>query len=89
MPWRGSNKRFARDVRYQLTPTAAIVLAIAIGLGGGYLDLLMVIVKKYWWSDLGHFESARDFPWSVPVAHVVLLLIPGLLLAAMTRVRPG
>jgi arylsulfatase A-like enzyme len=72
-----------------LSPMAAIVLAIAIGLACGYLDLLMVIVKKYWWSDLGHFETARDFPWSIPVAHVVLLLVPGLLLAAMARLRPG
>ena len=72
-----------------LTPKTAMILAVGIGLAGGYLDLLMVTVKKYWWSDLGHFENARDFPWSVPVAHVVLLLIPGLLLTAMTRVRPG
>jgi arylsulfatase A-like enzyme len=67
---------------------AAILLAIALGLAAGYLDLVLVICKKYWWSDLGHFESARDFTWSIPVAHVILLLIPGLLLAAMTRVRP-
>jgi hypothetical protein len=65
------------------------VLAIALGLAGGYLDLLLVIAKKYFWSDLGHFESARDFPWSIPVAHVVLLFFPGLLLAAITRARPG
>ena len=66
----------------------AILLTIALGLAAGYLDLVLVICKKYWWSDLGHFESARDFTWSIPVAHVILLLIPGLLLAAMTRVRP-
>jgi hypothetical protein len=71
-----------------LSPMAAILLAIALGLAAGYLDLVLVICKKYWWSDLGHFESARDFTWSIPVAHVILLLIPGLLLAAMTRVRP-
>jgi arylsulfatase A-like enzyme len=72
-----------------LSPTAAIILAVALGLACGYLDLLLVIAKKYWWSDLNHFETARDSPWSIPVAHIILLFFPGLLLAAMARVRPG
>ena len=29
------------------------------------------------WNEEGYFRSGRDFPWSVPVGHAVLLLIPG------------
>ena len=36
----------------------------------------------------GLFEAARDFPWTVPVAHAVLLLIPGVAIAAVSRLRP-
>jgi arylsulfatase A-like enzyme len=60
-----------------------------MGLCGGYLDLVLVVLKKHFWSDLGHYESGRDFPWSIPAVHVVLLLIPAVLMAAVVRLRPG
>jgi arylsulfatase A-like enzyme len=75
--------------RTRLSPKLAILLAVALGLAGGYLDLVMMIFKKYYWSDLGYFGSGRDFLWSIPVVHVVLLLIPGVLLFAISRLRPG
>ncbi len=36
----------------------------------------------------GTFEAARDFPWTVPVGHAVLLVIPGVVVAAVNRLRP-
>ena len=47
----------------------------------------MMIFRKLYWSDLRYFGSGRDFVWSIPVVHVVLLLIPGVLLAAISRIR--
>ena len=73
----------------RLSATAAIVLAFALGLCGGYLDVLIMIAKKFWWNDLGYIWSGRDFLWSVPLVSAVLLLIPALLLAALNGLWPG
>jgi arylsulfatase A-like enzyme len=73
--------------RLPLSSKVAVLLAIALGLGGGYLDLVMMIFKKLYWSDLRYFGSGRDFVWSIPVVHVVLLLIPAVLMAAINRLR--
>jgi arylsulfatase A-like enzyme len=75
--------------RDPLTPTAAVLLALALGLCGGYLDLVMMVLKKYCWSDLPYFGSGKDFPWSIPAGHAGLLLIPGVLIACLCRLRPG
>ncbi len=71
-----------------LSPARAILLAIVIGLCGGYLDLVILVLGKYCWSEDGYFRNARDFPWTVPAGHAVLLLVPGLLVAARNT-RPG
>lgn len=75
--------------RRGLSPKAAVLLAIAFGLCGGYLDLAAMLYKKYGWQDQGYFLSGRDFPWSVPVGHTVLLMIPGVAVATVNRLRPG
>ncbi len=74
--------------RVTLTPLAAIMLAISFGLCAGYLDVLIIIVKRFCWNPEGYYRVARDFPWSVPLGHAVLLAIPGLLVAAICRVLP-
>ena len=60
-----------------ILPAAAIALAIAFGLCAGYLDLVIIVVKKLWWNPEGYYRTARDFPWSVPVGHAALMVIPG------------
>jgi arylsulfatase A-like enzyme len=74
--------------RIPLSAGAAIVLAIAFGLCAGYLDIGILFFKKYCWNSEGHFRNARDFPWTVPLGHVVLLMAPGMLLAVVCRLRP-
>ena len=83
-------KRAARRLpsRVPLSPGAAVLLAISFGLCGGYLDLTFMLFRKYCWDQEGFVRSGRDFPWSVPVAHTVLLLIPGVAIAAVSRLRP-
>jgi hypothetical protein len=44
-------------------------------------------IFRLYWSDLRYFGSGRDFVWSVPLVHVVWLLIPGVLLAAISLIR--
>jgi arylsulfatase A-like enzyme len=74
--------------RIPLSPGISVLMAISFGLCGGYLDLFLMLFKKFYWSDEWILRSGRDFPWTVPVAHVVLLLIPATVLAAVSRLRP-
>jgi len=74
--------------RIPLSPTAAVLLAISFGLCGGYLDLGVILFKKLCLNPEGSFRSASDFPWTVPVSHAVLLVIPGVVVAAVNRLRP-
>ena len=66
-----------------LSAPAAVVLAISFGLAGGYLDVLIIVFAKYCWHPEGYFRTARDFPWTVPTGHALLLLIPGLVVGAI------
>jgi arylsulfatase A-like enzyme len=68
--------------------TTLILLAIAIGLCAGYLDLTIMIFKKYCWNNEGYIRNASDFPWTVPLAHAVLLSFVAVLVIAMNWVRP-
>jgi arylsulfatase A-like enzyme len=78
-----------RPGRVPLSPGIAVLLAIAFGLCAGYLDVGIIVLKKLLWNEGGYYRIARDFPWSVPAAHAALMLLPGLAIAAMSRLRPG
>ena len=80
--------RPGRPGRIPLSPTAAVLLAISFGLCGGYLDLGLIVFKKLCRNPEGSFRSPRDFPWTVPAGHAVLLVIPGVVVAAVNRLRP-
>src|SRR4051812_24761563 len=71
-----------------LSATGAVQLAIIFGLCGGYLDLFLMLFRDRWWVDRWILQIGRDFLWTVPAAHGVLLLIPGMLIAAACRLRP-
>src|SRR5271154_5361453 len=73
--------------RVPLSPTAAVLLAIAFGLCGGYLDLGVILFKKYCLNEEGYFRTARDFPWTVPAGHAVLLMVAGLMVATINIPR--
>ena len=75
--------------RTPVAPRATLLLAISFGLGAGYLDVGAHFFKKYCWNSEGYFRNARDFPWTVPVGHAVLMLVPGIAVAAVNRFRPA
>lgn len=77
------------SVRRRLRPSAAILLAMAMGLIAGYLDLLILVGKKFFWNHPKYFWTARDSAWSVPLVHAILLMVPGVLVAVVNRIRPG
>ncbi len=70
-----------------LSAAGAVLLAISFGLCAGYLDLFLMLFKKYYWKDEWILRFGRDYPWTVPVAHAVLLLIPAIVIAALAPMR--
>ena len=74
--------------RVPLSPMGAVLLAILFGVCGGYLDLGLIVFKKFCLNPERSFRCARDFPWTVPVSHAILLLIPGLTVGAVNRLLP-
>ena len=64
-------------------------MAISFGLCGGYLDLVLMLIQSLWWTDDVPKRIGRDFPWTVPVGLALLLLVPGVMVAALNRLRPG
>jgi len=73
----------------RLSSIGAIALAISFGLCAGFLDVGIIFLSKYFWHSDGYFRIARDFPWTVPAGHVVLLLVPGILVAALAARSRG
>jgi arylsulfatase A-like enzyme len=74
--------------RILLTPPAALLLAISLGLCAGYLDVALILLKKVCLNPEGYFRAARDFPWTVPLGHAALMALPGAVVAALCWVLP-
>ncbi len=49
-----------------LRPAAAVLLAISFGLCGGYLDLCLMLFKKFCWNDEWIFANRQGFPLDRP-----------------------
>lgn len=71
--------------RAGLSPAAALLLAAWLGLCAGYLDVALIVARKFWWDKEGWYRTARDFPWTVPLGHVVLIMAAALAVAAAGR----
>ncbi len=71
----------------QLSPIALVMLAITFGLCAGYLDLGIMLFKKYFVHSEGYIRSARDFAWTVPLGHAVLIGTVGIVVAAVNGLR--
>jgi arylsulfatase A-like enzyme len=69
--------------RARFSSPAFLALAVSFGLCGGFLDLGIILLNKSFLHKEGYFRTARDFPWTVPAGHVVLLFIPGLVVAGL------
>ncbi len=72
----------------RLSPKAAVLLAIAFGLCGGYLDLSLILVRKTLWRETLSLQNGRDFAWTIPLSLAILMLIPAFLIATLNWLRP-
>jgi arylsulfatase A-like enzyme len=73
----------------KLSPARALYLAAWIGLAGGYFDLAMIFLKRDALHLSLYYEQGRFFRWVVPLAALLVMLIPGLLVAAVSCFRPA
>ncbi len=71
----------------RLTARLAIAMTIAIGLAAGFLDVIIIVLKRFFLNPEGYYRIARDFPWSVPLGHLALLAFPGMAIAVLGRGR--
>ena len=72
-----------------LSPRGALVLAAWFGLVLGFLDLGGVILKRDVLHALPYYKQGRFFPWTVPLANLAVLMVPGLLVSGLNRLRSG
>jgi len=67
---------------------AILAWTLWLGLAGGLVELIVLVLKCNYF-DVGNYNASRHFPWMVPVAGVLVLLVPGLVLMLAARVCPG
>jgi arylsulfatase A-like enzyme len=72
-----------------LSPWFALVLAAAVGLVGGYLDLAMIVLKRDAVHATLYYEQSRHFVWTVPLSSLLVMLIPGVLIAVANGLKRG
>jgi arylsulfatase A-like enzyme len=73
----------------QLSGISILIWAAWFGLVGGYLDLGAIFFNRDVLHASLYYEQGRHFRWTVPLASVAFMIIPGLLLVAMSRMRIG
>jgi arylsulfatase A-like enzyme len=72
-----------------LTPLRALLLAAWFGIVAGYLDLATIFVKRGLFRASLYYELSKDFRWVVPVANLSVMMVLGVIVAAICWLRPG
>jgi hypothetical protein len=67
-------------------PATVLLLAIWIGLTAGFLDLGGLVVRKCL-IDGEFYRLGHGFPWIIPTGVATLVLVPGVALALVARLR--
>lgn len=74
---------------WPFTWRSSLLLGAWFGLLGGFLDLAAILLKKHVFYSILYYRLPRDFFWTLPVVNLVLVVLLGLTLAGLNRVRPG
>src|SRR5262249_37230290 len=69
------------------SPLTILLVAAWVGLTAGFLDLGLMILKKHLMDGGGFYHLGVGFPWIIPVGVAGLVLVPGLVLALVARMR--
>jgi arylsulfatase A-like enzyme len=70
------------------SPATVLLLATSIGLMAGWLDLgLMIVNRRLIHGDF--YRLGEHFVWLIPLGVAVVVLVPGMVLALIARMRRG
>ena len=72
-----------------LSPRGALILAAWFGLVSGYLDLGGILLKKNVLHASVYYKQGWFFPWAVPLTDLTILMVPGVLVAGLNRLKPA
>jgi arylsulfatase A-like enzyme len=72
-----------------LSPRGALLLAAWFGLAAGYLELAGIVANRHVLHAEVYYKQGWFFPWAVPLADLVIVMVPGALVAGLNRLRPG
>ena len=70
------------------SPATIVLVAAAIGLAAGFVDLGLMVVKRRL-IDGGFYHLGEHFGWIIPAGVMVLVMAPAAVLALIARLRPG
>src|SRR5262249_2576536 len=79
----------AQPGRLTLTPRGALFLAAWFGLVAGHPALGGVLLKKDVLHASVYYKQGWFFPWAVPLSDLAVMMVFGLLVAGVNRLRPG
>jgi arylsulfatase A-like enzyme len=79
----------AKSVQSTLSPRGALLLAAWFGLVAGYLDLGGNLLNKNVLHATVYYKQGWFFIWSVPLANMAIMMVPGVLVAGLNRLRAG
>jgi arylsulfatase A-like enzyme len=71
------------------SPLDALLVACCFGLAGGFLELCAQLLAKHVLHTTEYHKQGRFFPWALPVANLAIMVVPGLIVALLERLRPG
>ena len=72
-----------------LSPWGALALAAWFGVVGGVIDLGIIFAKTDLFHATLYYEQGKHFRWIVPLANLVVMMVPGVFVAAINRLSPG
>lgn len=72
----------------RLTAGSALWLSGFFGLAGGFLDLFAKVMEADYVNRTMFYLEGPHYPWVIPLANLLVLLVPGILVAAATALRP-
>jgi hypothetical protein len=68
-------------------PTTVLLVSLWIGLTAGFLDLGFMILKNRPIDGEDFYRLGEGFPWIIPAEVAALVLLPGVVLALVARLR--
>jgi arylsulfatase A-like enzyme len=78
-----------KPVPYGLSAIDTLIMAGWFGLIGGFLNVGALVLAKHVLHAVPYYRLSHHFGWTIPTCGVMLMMVPGLLIAAVNQMRVG